>query len=62
VIKKTKLACLELSNEKSIPFYERLTSIVRFLYYKGGEVEEGSGEDMDEPGDIDNNDDEEGSP
>jgi hypothetical protein len=33
VIKKTKLARLELSNEKSIPFYERLTSIVRFLYY-----------------------------
>ena len=29
---------------------------------EGGEVEEGSGEDMDEPGDIDNNDDEEDSP
>jgi hypothetical protein len=26
------------------------------------EVDEGSGEDMDEPGDIDNNDDEEDSP
>ena len=32
--KKTKLACLELSNEKSIPFYERLTSIERiFILY-----------------------------
>ena len=29
---------------------------------EGGEVEEGSGEDMDEPGDIDDNDDEEDSP
>jgi hypothetical protein len=29
---------------------------------EGREVEEGSGEDMDEPGDIDNNDDEEDSP
>ena len=29
---------------------------------EGGEVEEGSGEDVDEPGDIDDNDDEEDSP
>lgn len=29
---------------------------------EGGEVEEGSGEDMDEPGDIDDNDDKEDSP
>jgi hypothetical protein len=29
---------------------------------EGGEVEEGSGEDMDEPGDIDDNNDEEDSP
>lgn len=29
---------------------------------EGGEVEEGSGEDMDEPGDIDDNEEEEDSP